>query len=48
MSYIAGASYRTRRQWAEIPVQTLGRELVLPAAFILAILASNFALASTA
>ena len=46
MSYIAAASYRARRQWAEIPVQTLGRELVLPAAFILAILASNFALAS--
>ena len=30
MSYIAGASYRARRQWAEIPVQTLGRELVPP------------------
>ena len=45
MSYVA-ASYRARREWAGIPVQALGRELVLPAAFILAILASNFALAS--
>ena len=46
MSYIAGVSYRERRQWAEVPAQTLARELVLPAAFILAILASNYALAS--
>ena len=46
MSYMVGASYRERRQWAGVPVKTLGRELVLPAAFILAILASNFALAS--
>ncbi len=46
MSYMVGASYRERRQWAGAPVQALGRELVLPAAFILAILASNFALAS--
>ena len=29
-----------------MPVQAIGRELVLPAAFILAILASNYALAS--
>ena len=46
MSYMVGASYRERRQWAGVPVQALGRELVLPAAFILAILASNYALAS--
>ena len=46
MSYIAEASYRERRQWAGVPVQALGQELVLPTAFILAILASNYALAS--
>ncbi len=46
MSYAVEASYRERRQWAGVPVQAIGRELVLPAAFILAILASNFALAS--
>ena len=46
MSYIAGASYRARRQWVDTPAHAIGRELVLPAAFILAILASNFALAS--
>ena len=46
MSYSIGASYRARRQWVGIPAQALGRELVLPAAFILAILVSNFALAS--
>lgn len=46
MSYMVGASYRERRQWAGVPVQAIGRELVLPAAFITAILASNYALAS--
>ncbi|MDE2861169.1 MAG: hypothetical protein OYI31_00055 [Chloroflexota bacterium] len=46
MSYAAGVSYRERGQWAGVPVGALGRELVLPAGFILAILASNYALAS--
>ena len=46
MSYMVGASYREGRQWAGAPVRALGRELVLPAAFIAAILASNYALAS--
>ena len=46
MSYIAGASHRSQRQGAGIAAGALARELVVPTAFILAILASNFALAS--
>ena len=40
MSYVAAVSYGARRQWTEVPVQAIGRELVLSRpAFILAILA---------
>ena len=46
MSYVAEASLRERGHLIGLPARALGRELVLPAGFILAILASNYALAS--
>ena len=46
MSYVAGASYREQGRWLGLPVGALARELVLPAGFIMAILASNYALTS--